>query len=227
MGGIAIKDPTQYIGKSAHGRLFRNNGLHIEVMFEPDHPIGKTDPSGISDVILEAALTTIVDLEDSVAAVDADDKVAAYTNWLGLMRGDLVASFEKGGRTMTRALDATGISTGSGAASRPRHHCSPTPTPPLKGRGFDPCRSQPDVRAQCRPFDDQSGGPAPRWQRSARRHTRRGVHLALCDARPERPRHTPQQPRWQHLYRQAQACTAPKNAPSPTICSMRSKTSSA
>ncbi len=104
-GGIAIKDPTQYVGKSQHGRLFRNNGLHIEVMFEPDHPIGKTDPSGISDVILEAALTTIVDLEDSVAAVDAADKVAAYTNWLGLMRGDLVASFDKGGRAMTRALD--------------------------------------------------------------------------------------------------------------------------
>ena len=104
--GIAIKDPTQYIGKSEHGRLFRNNGLHIEVMFEPNHPIGKTDPSGISDVILEAALTTIIDLEDSVAAVDADDKVAAYTNWLGLMRGDLIASFEKGGQTMTRSLDA-------------------------------------------------------------------------------------------------------------------------
>jgi malate synthase len=104
-GGIAIKDPGQYVGKSAHGRLFRNNGLHIEVMFEPDHPIGKTDPSGISDVILEAALTTIVDLEDSVAAVDAEDKVAAYTNWLGLMRGDLVAQFEKGNRVVTRALE--------------------------------------------------------------------------------------------------------------------------
>ncbi len=103
--GIAIKDPAQYIGKSAHGRLFRNNGLHIEVMFEPGHPVGKTDPSGISDVILESALTTIVDLEDSVAAVDAEDKVAAYTNWLGLMRGDLVASFDKGGKTQTRALE--------------------------------------------------------------------------------------------------------------------------
>jgi malate synthase len=104
-GGIAIQDPSQYVGKSAHGRLFRNNGLHIEVMFEPDHPIGKTDPSGISDVILEAALTTIVDLEDSVAAVDAEDKVAAYTNWLGLMRGDLIAQFEKGNRVVTRALE--------------------------------------------------------------------------------------------------------------------------
>jgi malate synthase len=105
-GGIALKDPTQYAGKSKNGRLFRNNGLHIEIMFEPDHPVGRTDPSGISDVILESALTTIIDLEDSVAAVDAQDKVAAYTNWLGLMRGDLLASFDKGGRTMTRALDA-------------------------------------------------------------------------------------------------------------------------
>ncbi len=108
-GGIALKDSAQYVGKSEHGRLFRHNGLHIEVMFEPDHPVGKTDPSGISDVILEAALTTIIDLEDSVAAVDAQDKVAAYTNWLGLMRGDLVASFAKGGQTMTRALDADRI----------------------------------------------------------------------------------------------------------------------
>lgn len=106
LGGIALKDPAQYVGQSEHGRLFINNGLHIEVMFEPGHPVGSTDPSGISDVILESALTTIIDLEDSVAAVDAEDKVAAYTNWLGLMRGDLVASFDKGGRTMARALDA-------------------------------------------------------------------------------------------------------------------------
>ena len=104
--GIALRDPAQYIGEGERGRLFRNNGLHIEVVFDTAHPIGKTDLSGIADVILEAALTTIIDLEDSVAAVDAEDKVAAYTNWLGLMRGDLVASFDKGGRTMTRALDS-------------------------------------------------------------------------------------------------------------------------
>jgi malate synthase len=86
--------------------LFKNNGLHIEVIIDPQHPIGKNDPLGIADVRLEAALTAIIDLEDSVAAVDAQDKVAAYTNWLGLMRGDLTASFEKGGRMQSRALEA-------------------------------------------------------------------------------------------------------------------------
>jgi malate synthase len=103
-GGIAIRDPGQYVGATERGRVFRHNGLHIEVVFDPSHPIGKTDPSGISDVVLEAALSTIVDLEDSVAAVDAPDKVAAYRNWLGLMKGDLAETFDKGGRSMTREL---------------------------------------------------------------------------------------------------------------------------
>ena len=91
--------------RSDKGVLFRHNDLHIEIVVDPSHPIGATDPLGIADVILEAALTTIIDLEDSVAAVDAEDKVAAYTNWLGLMRGDLVAQFQKGNRIVTRALE--------------------------------------------------------------------------------------------------------------------------
>ncbi len=103
--GIPLADPSQYVGKSETGALFRHNGLHIEVVFDRDHPIGKTDPANIADVILESALTTICDLEDSVAAVDAEDKVAAYRNWLGLMKGDLEETFDKGGRTMTRRLN--------------------------------------------------------------------------------------------------------------------------
>ena len=104
-GGIALSNPDQYVGHSEKGRLFRHNGLHIEVVFDRDHPIGRDDPSGIADVILESALSTICDLEDSVAVVDGQDKVAAYANWLGLMKGDLEDTFEKNGKMMTRRLN--------------------------------------------------------------------------------------------------------------------------
>ena len=103
-GEPALADPAQLVGRKDHGLLLRHNGLHIEVRRDGESPIGNADPAGISDVVLEAALTTIVDLEDSVAAVDAADKLAAYRNWLGVIRGDLTDSFEKGGRAMTRAL---------------------------------------------------------------------------------------------------------------------------
>ena len=103
-GEPPLADPRQFVGRAGPNLLFRHNGLHIEIVVDRDHPIGRADPAGIADIVLEAALTTICDLEDSVAAVDAEDKVAAYANWLGLMRGDLEDSFEKRGARVTRRL---------------------------------------------------------------------------------------------------------------------------
>ncbi len=110
-GPVALRDPSQFGGYEGAADaptrlLLKNNGLHLDIVIDRDGNIGASDPAGVNDIWLESALSTIMDCEDSVAAVDAADKVVAYSNWLGLMKGDLEESFEKNGAMMTRRMRA-------------------------------------------------------------------------------------------------------------------------
>ncbi|HEY6791932.1 MAG TPA: malate synthase G, partial [Trebonia sp.] len=108
-GFATLADPAAFAGYAGYpdapsGVLLRHHGLHVEILIDRAGPIGSGDPAGVQDVLVEAALTTIIDFEDSVAAVDSGDKVAAYRNWLGLSTGELIAPVEKGGTSFTRRL---------------------------------------------------------------------------------------------------------------------------
>ena len=109
-GKFKLKNSDQYVGycdygNSAYGLLYKNNNLHFEIQIDSNHPIGQTDKAGIKDILMESAITTIQDCEDSVAAVDGEDKTAVYRNWLGLMKGDLKESFDKNGTLISRELN--------------------------------------------------------------------------------------------------------------------------
>ena len=126
-GSTGLKDPSQFVGY--HGEasapssvLIQHNGLHIDIIIDRTTPTGKTDAAGISDLILEAALSTILDLEDSVAVVDADDKVLAYGNWLGIVKGTLTEEVSKGGKVFTRGLNPDRVYTAANGSGEVRLH---------------------------------------------------------------------------------------------------------
>ena len=122
-----LKDPSQFVGYQGPAEqptslLIKHHGNHIDIILDRTTLIGRTDPAGVTDVVLEAALSTILDLEDSVAAVDAEDKIVGYSNWLGILKGTLTESFQKGGKTLTRGLNPDRIYTAASGNGEVRLH---------------------------------------------------------------------------------------------------------
>ena len=166
-GTARLADPAQFVGHRSddpgapEAVLLRHHGLHVEIQVDREHQIGKDDAAGVKDLLVESAVSTIIDLEDSVAAVDADDKVLGYRTWLELMRGTLTAEVSKGGRTFTRGLEPD------------RTYIGP------KGE-LDPSRSVIALRAPGRsPHDHRRGAPRRRRRRPPRgSSTRSSPHCA-------------------------------------------------
>jgi malate synthase len=126
MGESGLADPAQFAGHRGESAiLLRHHNLHVELTIDPEHQVGRQHHAGVADVAVEAAITTIVDLEDSVATVDGEDKALAYRSWLGLMTGELVSTFEKGGETIERRVNGD------------RHYTAPDGSPlTLPGRAL-------------------------------------------------------------------------------------------
>ena len=172
-GGLA--EPAMFAGYTGEpdeprSILLENHGLGIEILLDREHPIGATDAAGVADVVLESALTSIMDFEDSIAAVDSADKALAYHNWLGLTTGTLTEEVTKNGRTFTRTT------------RRPIDR-----SPPPTGRRSRFARARPDARPQRRAPDDHVGRSRSRQEPCPRRTARRDDHRALRDPRLELP----------------------------------------